>query len=212
MQSLGFNEKSYLDKKNQELQQIMNLDDKKITIGYAGSMGITNALDNFIETIISMKDNPNVKFALVGSGDLRNIYYEKLKNLNNVIFGPKISPTLVPYFLDKCDILYLSTHDSEVWEYGQSMNKVVDYMLAGKAIIASYSGMQSMINEANCGEFVSTKDSKKLKQIFEKYISLGKLHLLEIGQRGKDWLLKNRSYKKLASNYLKELERVVDEK
>ena len=49
----------------------MNLDDKKITIGYAGSMGITNALDNFIETIISMKDNPNVKFALVGSGDLR---------------------------------------------------------------------------------------------------------------------------------------------
>ena len=69
-----------------------------------------------------------------------------------------------------------------------------------------------MINEANCGEFVSTKDSKKLKQIFEKYISLGKLHLLEIGQRGKDWLLKNRSYKKLASNYLKELERVVDEK
>ena len=209
---LGFNEKSYLDKKNQELQQIMNLDDKKITIGYAGSMGITNALDNFIETIISMKDNPNVKFALVGSGDLRNIYYEKLKNLNNVIFGPKISPTLVPYFLDKCDILYLSTHDSEVWEYGQSMNKVVDYMLAGKAIIASYSGMQSMINEANCGEFVSTKDSKKLKQIFEKYISLGKLHLLEIGQRGKDWLLKNRSYKKLASNYLKELERVVDEK
>ena len=209
---LGFNKNYNLDSENRDIDEILNLDEKKITIGYAGSMGISNALDNFIETIILMKDNPNVQFSLVGSGDLRNIYYEKLKNLNNVIFGPKIPPSLVPYFLDKCDILYLSTHDSEVWEYGQSMNKVVDYMLAGKTIIASFSGMQSMINEANCGEFINTKDAKTLKKIFEKYISKGKPHLKETGQRGKDWLLQNRSYKHLASEYLRELERVVGEK
>ena len=209
---LGFYENSSFDQKKQDLQQIINLDDKKITIGYAGSMGITNALDNFIETIILMKDNPNVQFALVGSGDLRNTYYEKLNNLNNVAFGPKIPSNLVPHFLDNCDILYLSTHDSEVWDYGQSMNKLVDYMLAGKTIIASYSGMQSMINEANCGEFISTKDPNKLKEIFEKYISLGKLRLNEIGLRGKHWLLENRSYKNLACTYLNELQKTVDEK
>ncbi len=34
------------------------------------------------------------------------------------------------------------------------MNKVVEYMLAGKPIIASYTGYPSMINEAECGYFV----------------------------------------------------------
>ena len=40
---------------------------------------------------------------------------------------------------------------SKVWDYGQSMNKIVDYMMAGKPVVASYSGYPSMLNEAGSG-------------------------------------------------------------
>ena len=91
---------------------------------------------------------------LVGSGEFKEDYKKKLAGLQNVTLGPKIPSEQVPTFLSLCDILYLSTRPSKVWEYGQSMNKMIEYMLAGKPIIASYSGYQSMLNEASCGIFI----------------------------------------------------------
>ena len=37
---------------------------------------------------------------------------------------------------------------------GSLSNKLIDYMMAGKPVVASYSGYQSMLNEANAGLFV----------------------------------------------------------
>ena len=60
----------------------------------------------------------------------------------------------------RCDILFLATMPSKVWLYGQS-NKVVDYMLAANFIVAQYEGYYSMINEANCGVFMSGEGLKE---------------------------------------------------
>ena len=70
-----------------------------------------------------------------------------------VFFTGRIAPDQVQGFLRRCDILFLSTLPSKVWDYGQSMNKVVDYMLAAKYIVAQYTGYPSFINEAGCGVF-----------------------------------------------------------
>ncbi|MEA2017506.1 MAG: glycosyltransferase family 4 protein, partial [Campylobacterota bacterium] len=145
---LGFDPVNY----QEEIVNINSFDEvfpkNKVIIGYAGSMGITNALEPFMETIKLLKENSNIHFMLVGSGDLKTVFQEELKNCTNVTFLPRIGQNEVKYFLQKCDILYLSTKDSKVWDYGQSMNKVVEYMLASKPIIASYTGYPSMINEA----------------------------------------------------------------
>ena len=126
----------------------------KFVVGYAGSMGISNALDPFFEVIKRLSDEEDIYFVLVGDGDLKPCYLEKVEGLRNVRIGPKINQKDIPYFLSRCDLLYLATHDSKVLKYGQSLNKLVDYMMAGKPVVASYSGYQSMLNEANAGLFV----------------------------------------------------------
>ena len=68
--------------------------------------------------------------------------------------------------LNEADVVYFSTFPSAVWNYGQSLNKIVDYMLAGKPIIGSYSGFYSMINEAKCGYLVEANNSEALADIF----------------------------------------------
>lgn len=178
----------------------------KIIIGYAGSMGITNALEPFIKTIKLLNENKNIYFMLVGSGDLKPIFEDELKNCNNVTFLPRIGQNEVKYFLQKCDILYLSTKDSKVWEYGQSMNKVVEYMVAGKPIIASYTGYPSMINEANCGVFVKSSNPEDLKQSILNITNQDIHDVKQLGENGRKWIYENRQYSKLANEYINKIE------
>jgi glycosyltransferase involved in cell wall biosynthesis len=204
---LGFNPQNYKEEILNENNPFDNIFPKnKIVIGYAGSMGITNALEPFIETIKLLKDNENIHFMLVGSGDLKSKFENELENCNNVTFLARIEQNEVKYFLQKCDILYLSTKDSKVWEYGQSMNKVVEYMLASKPIIASYTGYPSMINEASCGQFVKTLSSKDLKDAILKIVNLSDEKRKKVGENGKKWVYENRQYSKLAKEYISKID------
>ena len=178
----------------------------KVIVGYAGSMGITNALEPFIEAIKLLENNENIHFMLVGSGDLKDIFEEQLKNCDNVTFLPRIGQNEVKYFLQKCDILYLSTKDSKVWEYGQSMNKVVEYMVAGKPIIASYTGYPSMINEANCGVFVNSSNPIDLKETILNIANKNVQDIKQLGEKGKKWIYENRQYSRLANEYINKIE------
>lgn len=58
---------------------------------------------------------------------------------------------MVQSVLSHADVLYLSTFNSKVWNYGQSLNKLIDYMVAARPIIASYSGYRSMVDESGAG-------------------------------------------------------------
>lgn len=177
------------------------LSSSAVKIVHAGTIGITNALDVFFEAAVILKDNANIQFVIVGDGPLREKYIEQYSHLNNIVFAPKVNKYQVQSVLSECDIVYFSTFDSKVWKYGQSLNKVIDYMLSGKPIIASYSGYPSMINEADCGEFVLSGDSKALSETILKFANMPSEQLLLKGKKGKDWLLENRSYDKLAKNF-----------
>lgn len=199
---LGFDPVNYKEKLIDNNPFDETFPKNKIIIGYAGSMGITNALEPFIETIKLLKDDKNIHFMLVGSGDLKSTFQKQLKECANVTFLPRIGQNEVKYFLQKCDILYLSTKDSRVWDYGQSMNKIVEYMLASKPIIASYTGYPTMINEAGCGYFVNTSNANDLKEKFLNLINLDDSRRRELGKNGKKWIYENRQYSKLAKEYI----------
>ena len=200
---LGFDPENYSEdflKEKNPFSEIIPSD--KVIIGYAGSMGVTNALEPFIETIQMMKEDRNIHFVLVGSGDLRESYEEQLKDCSNVTFLQRIQQSEVKYFLEACDILYLSTKDSKVWDYGQSMNKVVEYMLAAKPIIASYTGYPSMINEADCGKFINSTSAEDIKNAILYYAQMSSEERIAIGDKGRKWIFENRTYPVLGKEYM----------
>jgi len=175
----------------------------KFIVVHAGTIGITNALDTMLNCAESMHDNPRVHFLVVGEGDLRAHYQQKYAHLTNLTFAPRVTKQMVQSVLSHCDLLYFSVHVSRVWKYGQSLNKVIDYMLAGKPVVASYTGFPSMINEANCGSFVPAGDVISLRHEILRYAARKPQERSAIGLRGRSWLLENRCYKTLASSYLK---------
>ena len=148
-----------------------------------------------------MKENLNIHFLLLGDGDLLNEYKSETTGLKNITFAPKVKKSQVQMVLRHCQLLYFSVEDSNVWRYGLSLNKLIDYMIAGKPIIASYSGYPSMVNEAQCGIFIPAKDVRSLIVAIHKYAQLPKDQLESIGKRGKEWLFKNRTYERIALEY-----------
>jgi glycosyltransferase involved in cell wall biosynthesis len=173
----------------------------KFIVGYAGTLGITNALDILFQCAEKMQDNTQVCFLVVGNGDLRDGYMSRYRYLPNVIFAPAVEKYAVQSVLAECDLLYFSAFKSKIFDYGQSLNKLIDYMLSAKPILASYSGYPSMINEAGCGTFVPADDSVFLEQEIIRYSKLSPQARSAIGARGRDWLLENRQYYMLAEEY-----------
>ena len=60
-----------------------------------------------------------------------------------------------------------------------------------------------MINESKCGIFIKNKNLNCLEKNFINFYNMDKKKLIEIGNKGKDWLIHNRKYNKLADKYLK---------
>lgn len=175
----------------------------KFIVAHVGSMGIANALDTFLECAAQLSDRSDIHFLLVGDGDLREAYQEQYGDLPNISFGTKVHKEMVPSVLRKSDLLYFSAHMSEVWRYGQSLNKIIDYMFSGKPIVASYTGFPSMINEADCGRFVPSGDIESLRQEIIRFAEMKAEERTTMGKRGRDWILSYRSYQVLAKDYHK---------
>lgn len=183
------------------IDQYLNQD--FFNIVHAGTVGITNALDTFFRAADALKDNPLIRFIVVGDGALKKTYQQQYGHLPNLIFAPKVNKNQVYSVLSNADLVYFSTYKSKVWNYGQSLNKVIDYMLSGKPVLASYSGYPSMINEADCGFYLPAEDIDALVAKIEEMQLMPQSERDAIGKRGRDWLIEHRSYEVLADKYLK---------
>jgi glycosyltransferase involved in cell wall biosynthesis len=169
---------------------------------HAGTIGVTNALDTFFECARMMRRNRDVRFLVVGDGYMKAHYQAATADLENVVFAPRIPKSMVQSLLAEVDVVYFAAHPSKVLRYGQSLNKVVDYMLSGKPVVASYSGYPSMIDESGCGTFVPAGDPSALAAEIRRMQALPDEERDRMGAKGRAWILENRRYSMLAAGYL----------
>lgn len=179
-------------------------------VGYAGSIGHSNGLGSLIESAKYFSGDSRFMFFVLGDGDLKKTFVEETADLENIIFINKVTKEEVASFLNLCDLLYFSSSNSEIWKFGWSPNKLIDYMMSGKPVLASYSGYQSMISEAESGFFTPSEDSIALSNKLESIYSMDKSDLNKMGQLGKEWLVKNRDWDVIASDYLRHINRLLE--
>jgi glycosyltransferase involved in cell wall biosynthesis len=183
----------------------------KFVIGYVGTVGTTNALDTLFRALERINlVQQNIECHVVGGGPLLEYYLERYSHIANLSFFGHVEKENVAEIISAFDVVYFSTFRSKVWDYGQSLNKIIDYMLAGKPILGSYSGYPSMVNEANCGWFIPAEDSIALSNKIESLSACDKATLAIIGLRGRSWIQNNRKYSALASQLLYHIKKLLD--
>lgn len=171
-------------------------------IMHTGSMGEPNGLEILIEAANELKDNKNIAFVLIGEGVLK----EKLianSLSNHIYFFSSISKNQIQMALSYADICYCGAKDiPELYQYGVSPNKIFDYMLARKFIILGVSSPNNPVEMASAGVCVRLLNKKSLKNLIERIVTLDRATLLEKGQNGYDYVIKNHEFDELAKRLI----------
>ena len=165
-----------------------------VTLFYYGVIaerrGIFDALEVFKRLV---KEEYPVNFLLIGPVDKKDIqHFSELINqklfAGHIHYIPWIDSKEFPDFLEICDICLAPFHKNPQHESGVA-NKIYDYMLGGKPIVASNcKPQQELIDKHNCGLIFENS-----VQFYEQLIRLinDKPLREEMGMNGRKAILEN---------------------
>jgi glycosyltransferase involved in cell wall biosynthesis len=179
----------------------------KFLIGYAGTLGKANAMEYIVEAMNRL--NNEVHLCILGSGSDKKSLMD-IVTKDNVSFMDKIPKKEVLPFLQSCDVLYLGAHNSQIYNYGISAQKMFEYMYAGKPILMSGDFEGNIVSLAKCGVVIPAEDTPELCKAITDFQQKNKEYLNELGKNGKEYLLNNFTYDLLSKEYIKVFESGLD--
>lgn len=171
-------------------------------IGYAGTLGIANALKYLIHATHLIKES-NIEIHLLGNGPEKEALMEmvKDKNISNVYFHDAVPKNKVGIFLSKMDALFIGWHFSKIYRFGISANKLFDYLASAKPIIHSVDAGNDPVLEAKAGISVKPENPKEIADAILKLYKMPESKRNELGQNGRVYVEKYHSYEQLAKQY-----------
>lgn len=179
------------------------------TVMYLGAHGQANALDVLIQAARVVQDEGycEIRFVLVGDGPEkpRLVELSRELGLRNVEFREPVPKTEVPKVLDTADATVFILHDIALYKYGISVNKLFDYLAAGKPLILAGKPANNPVEDAHCGLTVPPRDPKALAEAVIKVYQMPPEERVAMGRRGREYAQKHHDIRKLAEK----LERVL---
>ena len=171
-------------------------------IGYAGTLGIANALKYLIHAAHLIKES-NIEIHLLGNGPEKQTLMEmvKDKNISNVYFHDAVPKNKVGIFLSKMDALFIGWHFSKIYRFGISANKLFDYLASAKPIIHSVDAGNDPVLEAKAGISVKPENPKEIADAILKLYKMPESKRNDLGQNGRVYVEKYHSYEQLAKQY-----------
>lgn len=163
---------------------------------YAGGIARANAVDELL-TVASLL--PAVGFVCVGAGAEKNELF-RIKT-DNVVFLPAVSHPQVQTLLQQADLLWLGIRNLSVYRYGIAMNKLYDYMAAGRPVIISAPCKYHPVSYAKCGITVPASDKIQTRNAILRMLALTGRQRQIIGMRGRRAVERKYRYEVVAEYY-----------
>ena len=175
--------------------------EKKFIIGYAGTIGLANALEYFLGAAKILEKNDEIAFLIVGDGRDKCNLIESARGMENVHFIHAVAKQQVAAMLQHFDVCYIGLKKSSLFEYGVSPNKIFDYMYSGKPIISAISTKRDLVAMAKCGISVEAENPQAIADAILRLYQMSPEQRSEMGENGKEYVLKHHTYEKLALQY-----------
>lgn len=173
----------------------------KFIIGYAGSLGVANAMESIIKAFGSIEDK-DIFLCIVGDGYLKSELIKLANNNSNIIFFDPIPKSEIESLLKHFDVLYLSWQETSLYRFGVSANKIFDYMFAAKALLMSGEIAENIVSNADCGLTTPPNDIEAIKKAILELRCKSKPDLLSMGNRGKEYVLQHNTIDGLCDKYI----------
>jgi len=173
----------------------------KFIIGYAGSIGLANALEYLVEAAIQLESEDEIFFMIVGDGSLREDLKKRAHDRPNILFYSRIKKSQVQHLLSHFDVCFVGRNDTSLFKHGVSANKYFDYMLSGKPILDSNNFIKDPVELSGCGLIVQPDSTQAIIDGILKFKSLTRAERKSMGELGKEYVIRNHSIANLAEDY-----------
>ncbi|MDM4767557.1 glycosyltransferase family 4 protein [Pelomonas sp. SE-A7] len=179
----------------------------RTVVGYAGSHGLPNALDVLLDAAKLLGDS-TLSFVLVGGGHEKERLAARVRDegLANVAMFDAIPKRQIPALLRRFDIAYIGWQRSPIYRFGIAPNKLMDYLMAERAVLHSVEAGNDPVAEAQAGLTVAPEDAAAVAEGLKKLAATSAEERTAMGRRGREFVLANHTYPVLAQRFLQALE------
>jgi glycosyltransferase involved in cell wall biosynthesis len=181
----------------------------KFIIGYAGKIGLSNSVHTIVEALPLCSDE-QIVVVILGSGPYKEsislLVKEKAVN-DRVIFLDQVEKAAVGDFLKRVDATYVGAQKSPLYRYGMSLTKLNDFMLAARPVIYAVEAPGDIVKESGAGITCAAECPQALAEAIMAMKKLSPKQRDEMGTRGRQWIIANRDYRRLAEQFLTEVMR-----
>ncbi|MFC7049268.1 glycosyltransferase family 4 protein [Emcibacter nanhaiensis] len=204
---LGSVQAGSLESENPTYLEIKELKKKgKFIIGYAGTHGIPNPLEELIGAagLYQEKYGDDLAVVLVGHGTEKERLIGLCRdgNIRNVYFFDRVPKKDVAPIVSLFDVGYIGFENKEFYKYGVSANKIFEYMGAAKPILISHLTEKNPVTESGGGIQVPPLSPEKLLEAVVELEGMSENDLKDMGGRGYAFLRENHLYERLAEKYI----------
>ncbi|MEO8299398.1 MAG: glycosyltransferase family 4 protein [Burkholderiales bacterium] len=174
-----------------------------VVVGYAGSMGLPNALDHLLDAAQRLAPQ-KLSFVLIGDGHERERLARRVheERLRNVTLLPPVPKAMIPSFLRAIDIAYIGWQRTPIYRFGIAPNKLMDYMMAGCAVLHSVEAGNDPVAEAGCGLTAAPESPDAIAQGLLKLAAKTPDERRAMGERGHAFVMQHHTYPVLAQRFL----------
>ncbi len=201
-------EKISFDFKATEFKKEIGLENKFV-ITYVGAHGVANHLDQLLDAAALLRDT-KVVFQLIGAGMMKDQLIEKAgkMQLDNVIFRDPVAKAEVFKYILASDMGAAVLKKVDTFKTIYS-NKTFDYMSCRIPVLLAIDGVsRELVQHADCGIYVEPENAEAIANGIRSIME-DKDRLVQMGNNGYDYAMKNFDRESIATAYLKELNQLA---
>jgi glycosyltransferase involved in cell wall biosynthesis len=172
-------------------------------VGYAGSHGLPNALDVLLDAAALRRERP-FTFVLVGDGHEKARLAQRVRDegLAHVLMLPPVPKAQIPALLSAFDIAYIGWQHVPIYRFGIAPNKLMDYMMAARAVLHSVEAGNDPVAEAACGLTVAPESAQAVADGLVALAACLPEERAAMGARGRAFVLAHHTYALLAQRFI----------
>lgn len=178
-----------------------------LTVMYLGAHGLANALHTVVDAAVLLQAEgyaDEVRFRFVGDGPMKPdlIRQAQRAGLDGMVrFEAPVPKRSVNDVIAQADVFVLPLHQSGIFRWGMSPNKLFDYMAAARPVVIAVNASSNPVVEARAGLTVAAEDATAMAEAIKTVVALSPEERWEMGLRGRRYVEAHHDMARLAERF-----------
>lgn len=157
---------------------------------YAGTHGLANGLDSILDAAAILHKQglgDRIRFRMIGDGPQKPRLIKRAldEKIGNVEFLEPVPKKNIHKVLSVADAFIVTLRSAEVYRYGTSLNKIYDFLAAGRPVVFGTPGGCDPVAESGAGLVVPPEDPGAMAEAVKTLAVKTPEELWEMGRRGR---------------------------